>query len=58
MFNVWTIASVLYNSNYGDVTGLNNEFLPLLLVLISEFFTVLKIYQCVKECTHLQINFG
>jgi len=41
-----------------NVTGLNAEFVPLLLVLISEFFTVLMIYQCVKEWTHFQINFG
>jgi len=41
-----------------NVTGLNAEFVPLLLILISEFFTVLMIYQFVKEWTHLQINFG
>jgi len=32
-----------------NVPGLNAEFVPLLLVLISEFFTVLMIYQCVKR---------
>ena len=40
-----------------NVPGLNAEFVPLLLVLISEFFTELMIYQCVKDWTCLQINF-
>jgi hypothetical protein len=32
-----------------NVTGLNALFVPLLLVLMSEFFTVLMIYYCVKN---------
>jgi hypothetical protein len=45
-----------YSVKVINVTGLNALFVPILLFLMSEFFSVNDIPVC-KEQTHIQINF-